>query len=128
MADQATYIAIEPRTVKVTTTGTMGAVAHTRGTRVNRIADGTVAIADNTTRGQFITLTDGLVGYHCLAAAVQNGEKVPAIASVAVNAGDPAKADLNGLTSNTGAGPLLGAWTTTTAANTLGEIELFNPA
>lgn len=121
MAEMASYVAIQPRTIQV------GATALARGFRVLKDSAGVCAVADATVRGDFITLVGGAIGEYISAVAIANGEKVPAYAGEAsCDAGDLAYAFAGGKTGVTSTNAaLLGKWATTTAVNTLGEIELF---
>jgi len=124
MATQATYIGVTPRTVIANS----GNADIGRGLRVVKASDGTVALADNTVRGDFITLTSIEAGKPGEAVSMQSAGKIPAVASEAVTAGDTAYTATNGQCSKTSASNvLIGKWATTTASGALGEVELINP-
>ena len=126
MAEQATYIGIQPRSVKAN--GTTGMI---RGTRVNLQTDNTAIVADATTRGQFVCITNSDPATHCVAASIQAGEKVPALAYGAITTavGDAAYSAAGGAFTNVSTSAILmGRWMTITTGGTLGVVELFNPA
>lgn len=121
MADAATYIGVVPRTIQLTN------AAIGRGLRVVRGSDGTCTLAAATVRGDYVTMVDGAISEYISAASLSGGGKVGAYASEAVNAGDLAYAAANGQFSKTSTNAaLLGRWTTTTAVNTLGEVEILD--
>lgn len=124
MAEMASYVAIEPRTIIV------GASTVAKGFRVTKDSTGVCAVADATIRGEFVTLATGLTGEAICAVDTASGGKCIAYAGEAsVDAGDLAYAFAGGkfgVTSTNAA--LMGKWTTTTAVNTLGEVELFSVA
>lgn len=122
MADMATYVGIIPRTI------TVGATALARGFRVLKDSAGVCAVADATVRGDFITLVAGAIGEVIPASSLSGGGKVVAYAGEAgVDAGDLAYAFAGGKVGVTSTNTaLIGKWTTTTAVNTLGEVELFS--
>lgn len=124
MAEMATYVGVTPRTIKV------GASNLSRGFRVTLDSSNLAAVTDAATRGGFVTMIDGVVGENIEACSMSEGAKVPAYAGEAsVDAGDLAYAFAGGkfgVTSTNAA--LLGRWTTTTAVNTLGEVELCSVA
>lgn len=123
MATQATYVGIEPRTVIPT------AVAVQRGLRYTLNSSGLVAASAIGVRGDFIALTDAAASEAFAAASMQGGGKVPAVASETTTVGAAAYSAANGQTSVTSTSAvLIGKWTTATAANALGEVELSNPA
>ncbi len=126
MAEQATYVGIQPRSIKAS-----ASAAIVRGLRYNRQTDGTFLIADQTTRGQFVAITNSDASTHAVGASLQNGEKVPMLLATAISTtavGDPAYSAAGGYTTNATGTVLIGQWTTVTAGGTLGVVELFNPA
>ena len=122
MAEMASYVAIEPRTIIV------GASTIAKGFRVTKDANGVCAVAGDTIRGEFVTLQTGLTGEAIAAVDTASAGKCIAYAGEAgVDAGDAAYAFAGGkfgVTSTNVA--LMGRWTTTTAVNTLGEVELLS--
>lgn len=125
MAEQATYIGIQPRTIKA------GASPLARGVRVTRASDGTCVVQDATARGDYITITAADASTYLEAVSIQGGNKVPALLTSGVTSavGDLAYTAAAGAFSNVSASAVLvGRWTTATAASTLGEVELFSPA
>ena len=123
MAEMATYVGIVPRTIIT------GATALARGVRVTKDSAGVCAVAVDTVRGDFVTLVPGAIGEAIAAVSMSDGGKIVALAGEAgVDAGDTAYAFANGKFGVTSAGgvAIVGRWTTTTAINTLGEVELFS--
>lgn len=119
MAELATYVGIEPRSQ-------VCGADIARGLRVVLNASNQVVLAGLAVRGDFMSMIDGFNGQPSTFASLSGGGKVPAVASEAVNAGDPAYSAANGQTSKTvTSAVLMGRWTTTTAIGTLGEVELF---
>lgn len=121
MAEMTSYIGIDPRTVTAT------AVALARGVRVIRNSSGFVAVADNTVRGDYVTLEDIEADGNGAAASASDGGKVPALASEASAAGDLAYAAADGKFSVTSTdSALMGRWTVAASGDdVLGEVELF---
>jgi len=124
MAIQATYIGIEPRTITAT------AVAQARGVRVTRNSSGLTAVADETTRGDYVTLQAIAASGSGLAASMSADGKVPALASEATVVGDLAYAAAAGKFSKTSTNAaLVGRWTLAASGDgVLGEVELFSVA
>lgn len=124
MALQATYVGIEPRTIIATS------VAQARGVRVTRDSSGTTAVADATTRGDYVTLQAIEASLPGDAASMSGGGKVPALASEATVVGDLAYAAAAGKFSKTSTNAALcGRWTMAASADgVLGEVELFSVA
>lgn len=123
MPEMASYVGIEPRTVIPT------AVAVARGIRLVRGTDNLVSAAGSTVRGDYISLVAAAASEPFAAVSLQGGGKVPAVASETTTVGALAYSAASGKTSVTSTSAvLLGRWTTATAADALGEVELFNPA
>jgi hypothetical protein len=125
MATQATYVGIVPRTA------IPSAVAIARGIRVTiATTTGLVAASAIGVRGDYVTLTSCAASEPVSVASLQGGGKVPMVASEDTTIGAAAYSAADGKTSVTSGGGaiLLGKWTTATAADTLGEVELSNPA
>ncbi len=124
MSTLATYVGIEPRTVTPTN------VAVGRGIRVTIAAStGLVSASAIGVRGDFVSLTSAAASEPFAAASLQGGGKVPAYASEITTVGAAAYSAASGQFSVTATNAILvGKWTTATAANTLGEVELSNPA
>lgn len=125
MAELATYIGIEPRTVQNASGSTIG-----RGLRVVLGSGGTVTLAGLAARGDYITLQDIPTGEAGLAASLSGGGKVGAQSSEAANAGDLAYSVANGQVSKTATSAVLvGRWTQPAlGGGALSEVELFNLA
>lgn len=127
MADPATYVGIEPRTV------IPSAVALARGVRVTKASTGLVAVANAATRGEFVTLTACAASEPVAAAAMESGGKVPALAAASMTngttaIGETAYGAASGLFSNVStSAAVVGKWTTITVDSTLGEVELISP-
>jgi hypothetical protein len=123
MSVQASYVGVQPRTI------ICGAVALVRGSRVN-ILLGVAAVADHTTRGQFVVNQDIAIGEAGEGYSMQGGGKVNGLVSVAVNQDDPAYGDDNGKFTNVSAGGniLVGKFAQAAAIGGIVDIELFNPA
>ena len=118
MAELATYVGIEPRTINC------GATPIARGLRVIVGTDGKVTLAGAAARGEFVTLTDIEANLTGAAASMTGGGKVPAVASAAVAVGDPAFAAANGQFANAGT-VAIGKWIlAASGAGVLGEVEL----
>jgi len=127
MAELATYVGIEPRSIN------NGTTALVRGVRVTRASDGTVAVADATTRGDYVTLHDIAASTTTVtesgsAASMSGGGKVPALASEATVVGDDAYAAASGKFSKTSTNAaFVGRWTLAASGNNvLGEVELLD--
>lgn len=122
MAEMATYVGIVPRTIKA------GGSDLARGFRVVKDANGVCAVAGDTVRGDFVTITSIIAGENGEAASMGGAGKVPAYAGEAsVDAGDLAYAFAGGKFGVTATNTaFIGRWTTTTAVNTLGEVELLS--
>ena len=119
MAEMATYIGVEPRT------GIANA-AIARGLRVTMNANGTLDIADNTVKGDYVSLQDIEAGKPGVVVSIYGGGKVPAVASEATFVGDLAYTATPGRFSKTTASNvLLGRWiAAASGAGVLGEVEL----
>jgi len=129
MADAASYVGIQPRTIP------LSAAAISRGVRVVRNSSGlfTAAGATAAIRGEFVTLQAGAASEVIAAASMQSGGKVPALAAASMTngttaIGETAYGAANGLFSNVStSAAVVGKWTTVTADSTLGEVELISP-
>src|SRR5262245_5718939 len=123
MAEIATYIGVEPRTVQ------NGGSAIARGLRCTLQSTGLVAVQDNTARGDFVTAHDIAAHEAGEAFSMQGGGKVPAVASEATLVGDPAYTATAGrFSKTTTSNVLVGRWTQpASGAGVLGEVELLNP-
>lgn len=119
MAEMASYIGVEPRTI-------IANVAIARGLRTVLNTAGTHDLAGIGVKGEFIALHDIEATKTGAAASMNGGGKVPAVASEAVAIGDPAYSAASGQSSKTAAGAqLLGKWTQpASGAGVLSEIEL----
>lgn len=122
MAELATYIGITPRSINLANT------AVVRGVRVSRASTGLNAVADATTRGDYVTLTAGAALETIAVASMADGGKVPALASEACAVGDAAYAAAAGKFSKTSTNAaVLGRWTLAASGdNVLGEVELLS--
>lgn len=122
MAELATYVGIEPRTIKATS------VAQARGVRVTRDSSGTTAVADATTRGDYVTIQAIEASAYGEAASTAGGGKVPALASEACAVGDAAYAAAAGKFSKTSTNAaVMGRWTLAASGDgVLGEVELLS--
>jgi hypothetical protein len=122
MAELATYVGIEPRSVNV------GATAVARGVRVTRAADGTVAVEGAAARGDYVTLTDGEANQPVAVAAMGGGGKVAALASAVAVVGGLAYAAASGQFAASGT-VVVGRFTQpASGAGVLTEVELNIPA
>lgn len=119
MAEMATYIGIEPRTI-------IANAAIARGLRCSLNASGTYDIQDNTARGDMVSMHDIEAGKPGEAASLWGGGKVPAVASEATLVGDLAYTATLGRFSKTAtSNVLLGRWVQpASGAGVLGEVEL----
>lgn len=124
MAELATYIGVDPRTIIA------NSVAQARGVRVTRNSAGTTAVADNTSRGDYVTAVAIAASEPGMAFSMNDGGKVPALASEATVVGDLAYSAASGKWSKTSTGAvLLGRWTQAASGDgVLGEVELFTVA
>jgi hypothetical protein len=123
MALQSTYIGIVPRTINNDSTDLA------LGVRVTLASTGLAALSLISVRGDFTTLQTIPASKPGEAASMQSAGRVPALASEAVSAGDPAYSAASGQYSKTSASAVLvGKWYTTTASGAIGEVELGNPA
>jgi hypothetical protein len=120
MADMASYIGIEPRTINA------AGVAIARGLRTQLNSSGTHDLAPIGVKGDFVALTDIEANKPGAAASMNGGGKVPAVASVACVVGDLAYSAANGQFSNIATGATAcGKWTQpASGAGVLGEVEL----
>lgn len=126
MAELASYVAIQPRTIQNTN------AALVRGMRVTLASTSLVALTpDATTRGDFVTLVDMDASTAGSAAAIANGEKVPALFDGAIAVGALAYASATaGMFSPTSTNAALMGRCSLAASGTgiLGEVELFSVA
>lgn len=123
MATMATYVGVTPRSVN------LGNSAVGRGRRVTQDSNGVFLASAIGVRGDFVMLNDGAANETTPGASMQDGGKVPAFATEAVVVNDPAYSAAAGGFSKTSTNAVyVGKWTTATDANTLGEVELQNPA
>lgn len=120
MAELASYIGIEPLTIKAT------AVAQARGIRVTLNSDNETAKSAIGVRGDYITLGAIAASEYGVAAATGCGGKVPALASEAVAVGDLAYSAADGKFSKTSTNAvLMGRWTLAASGDgVLGEVLL----
>lgn len=116
----STYAGIKPRSINIDT------VAVVRGVRVKRGAGGLCTVQDISARGEYVTITDGEASSPCEAAAMEQGGKVPALASEACAVGDPAYSAAAGKFSKTSTSAVYcGKWTQAASGDgVLGEVEL----
>lgn len=123
MAEMTSYVGIVPRTV------IPSAVALVRGVRVARASTGLVAVSDATVRGDYVTITSCAASEPVQVCSMQDGSKVPALASEAAAIGDPAYSAASGKFSKTSTNAVLcGKWTLAASGDgVLGEVELLNP-
>lgn len=121
MAELATYLGVSPQSITLTN------VAAARGVRVTRNSSGLCAVADATTRGDYVTLRDGVASETISASPAGTPAKVPALASEAVAVGDLAYAAASGKFSKTSTNAaLMGRWTLAASGDgVLGEVQLF---
>jgi hypothetical protein len=124
MAELASYVGITPRTIANGTTDLV------RGVRVTRNSSGVCAVADASTRGDYVTLHAITASEYGAAASMADGGKVPALASEACAVGDTAYAAAAGKFSKTSTNAAVcGRWTlATTGDGVLGEVELLSVA
>lgn len=122
MADLATYIAVQPRTITLTN------AAVARGLRVTRSSTGACAVADATSRGDYMTLRDGAALESIDAASMSGPGEVPAVASEATTVGAAAYAAAAGQTGVTSTNAaLIGRWTQAASAQgVLGAVQLLS--
>jgi hypothetical protein len=119
MAEMATYVGIEPRSINLN-------AAVNRGLRVSINSSGTYDVQDATAVGDFVLIEDGEAAKPVLAASVAGGGKVPALAVVQVAIGDTAYSATGGKFTNVStSATLMGKFTQATGgANALTEVEL----
>jgi hypothetical protein len=119
MAEMATYIGIEPRTINAN-------VAIARGLRGTLNSSGTSDLSPIGEVGDMVALADIEAAKPGPAASVHGGGKVPAVASEATIVGDLAYSAASGRFSKTAAGAVaIGRWTlAASGAGVLGEVEL----
>jgi hypothetical protein len=120
MAEMATYIGIEPRTINAN-------AALARGIRVTLNSSGTCDASGITDAGDYVTLQAIEAAKPGAAASMRGGGKVPAVASEAVAVGDPAYTAASGKFSKTSGSSavLVGKWAlAASGVDVLGEIEL----
>lgn len=117
MAEMASYVGIEPRTV------INGGTTLSRGQRCDLQAAGTVAVSGSGAAGDYVCLTDAETNKPVDVVSMSGGNKVPALANATVAVGDPAYADVTGRFSNAGT-VLVGRWTQPASLGALGEVEL----
>jgi hypothetical protein len=123
----STYIGVAPRTSGVNASGNLIA----RGLRVILNSSGQIALAGNAVRGDYITLIDIANNENGIVVSCESGGKVAVQASQAAsNVADLCYSAANGQVTNVSTGAvLIGRFTQpVAAANTLVEVELFNPA
>jgi len=121
MAEMATYIGVEPRTIVAN-----NAIARGLRCTMNAVTGTFDVEATTTVHGDFITLAAIEAGKPGPAASAYGGGKVPAVAAGAVAVGDPAYAAASGQFGNTGT-VLLGKFTQpASGAGVLTEVELAN--
>jgi|SRR5215472_7716303 len=126
MSELSTYIGIAPRTGN-NQSGNLIA----RGLRVILNSSGQLALAGANVRGDYITMVDIPNGEVGLIASLQPGGKIAAnCVQAASNTADLAYSAASGQVTNVSTGAVLvGRFTQpVAAANTLCEVELFNPA
>lgn len=125
MAVQSTYRGVTP----VPIIANSGNASIGRGLRVTAASDGTVALQDNTARGEFVTLGYVEAGQPGVGVQIQNGGEAPCVAAEAVTAGDTAYTATNGQVGKTSGGGnvLIGKWVDTTASGALGTVRFENP-
>lgn len=127
MADPATYVGIEPRTVP------LSAASVSLGVRLTRASTGLCAVANAATRGEFVSLQAGAASEYIACAGMQSGGRVPALCAASMTngttaIGETAYGAANGLFSNVStSAAVIGKFTTVTADSTLGEVELISP-
>jgi len=121
MADIATHIGVTPVSITLT------AAACGRGLRVTRNSSGLCAVTAATSRGDYVTLRDGVASEVVPAVPPGTPAKVPAVASEAVAVGDLAYSAASGKFSKTATDAvLMGRWTMAASGDgVLGEVELF---
>lgn len=117
MAELASEHGLSPITVQLT------AAAVARGLRLSLQANGLCSVADNTVRGDFITLQDIPASGFGLAQPMASGA-VAALSSEACAVGDAAYATTGGKTSKTSTGAAVVGRHTQASNNTLGIVEL----
>lgn len=124
MAELATYLGVTPVTITLT------AVAAARGVRVTRNSSGLCAVTGIGTRGDYVTLRDGVASEAISAVPSGTPAKVPALASEAAAVGDLAYSAASGKFSVTSTNAvLMGRWTLAASGDgVLGEVELFTLA
>jgi hypothetical protein len=124
MAELATYIGVTPVSVALT------AAAIGRGVRVTRNSSGLCAATAIGTRGDYVTLREGVASEVIPAVSAGSPAKVPALASEAVAVGDLAYSAANGKFSKTSTDAvLMGRWTLAASGDgVLGEVQLFSVA
>jgi len=119
MAEMATYIGIEQRTV--TANAAIG-----RGLRGTLNSSGTLDLSAIGVAGDYVALHDIEANKPGAAASIAGGGKVPAVASEATLVGDIAYSAASGQFSKTAAGAVaVGKWVlAASGAGVLGEVEL----
>lgn len=120
MAEMATYVGIEPRTVTAN-------AAAVRGIRLTLNSSGTCDAAGITDAGDYVSLAAIEAAKTGPAVSIHGGGKVPALASEAVAVGDPAYTAAAGKFSKSSGSSavLIGKWALAASGDgVLGEIEL----
>lgn len=130
MAELATTLGVEPQTVHLT------AVAVVRGVRLQLDSSGTCAVTGaNTIRGDYVTAQAGVASEYILAFPMQTGLVMalagPALTNNTTAIGETAYAvATTGTFTNSSASSAVavGRWTTVTANDALGSVQLFTVA
>ncbi len=118
MAEMATNIGVQQRTVQAN-------VAIARGLRAILNASGTFDVADATVRGDMVAAHDIAAAAAGAGYSLSGGGKVPAVAATTVAVGDLAYSAAAGKFTNVSTNAVyLGKWALAAAANALGEVEL----
>jgi len=120
MANLASYVGIEPRTVIATS------VAIVRGVRLTLDSSGTVSAAAIGVKGEFASLEAIAASSTGAAVSMNGGGKIPALASEAVAVGDAAYSAAAGKFSKTSTSAVaVGVWSMAASGDgVLGEVEL----
>ena len=130
MAELATYLGVQPQTRILT------GVAVVRGVRLALDSSGTVAVTGaNTIRGDFVALAAGAASQPIPVADMQSG-LVPALAGPALTNNTTAIGETAYAVATTGtftnssasSAVAVGRWTTVTANDKLGSVQLFTVA